>query len=156
MSECRVPISIVDQQVRIPLEPARLRSLTEHVLRSEGRTGEGLELVFVDDVTISELHQRFMGDPTPTDVITFPSGDEPRSSEDGGPSALGEIVVSTDTAARQATEHGTSVEYETLLYVTHGILHLLGYDDLEEADSEIMARRQIEILEAWWRSNGHG
>lgn len=156
MSERRAPISIVDQQDRLVLEPDRLRSLVHHVLRSEDRPGEGVELVFVDDATISELHQRFMGDPTPTDVITFPSGDEPSSTEDGGPTVLGEIVVSTDTAARQAAEHGTSIEYETFLYVTHGILHLVGYDDLEEADAEIMARRQIEILEAWWRSNGHG
>ncbi|MFQ5655130.1 MAG: rRNA maturation RNase YbeY, partial [Planctomycetota bacterium] len=77
----------------------------------------------------------------------------------GGPQAdaprpLGEIVVSAETALRQAPEQGCDPVRETFLYVVHGVLHLLGYDDRTPETARRMAERQEEILESWMRISG--
>lgn len=149
-------ITSVDEQDRLRIPPADLASVAQHALEVEGATRAILEIVLVDDSKISELHLRFMGDPTSTDVITFPhddefhSGDTPVSTEEGLQTVQGEIVISTETAVRQSQEHDTHAEYETLLYVVHGVLHLLGYDDHEEEQFKVMALRQSQILDSWW------
>lgn len=92
---------------------------------------EEIEVSIVSDKVIAEVHQRFMSIAGPTDVITF---------------GHGEIVISAETAARQAGEFGERLEVELGLYVIHGILHLNGYDDLEEGVAAGMRKRQGEIL----------
>ncbi len=89
-----------------------------------------LELTLVDDATLAEVHQEFLADPTVTDVITFPHG---------------EILVSVDRAAQRAEEFGKGLRGETFLYLIHGILHLVGFDDKEPADAEKMACEQERI-----------
>lgn len=86
----------------------------EHVL-SELQT---IEISIVDDATIARVHGEFLGDPTPTDVITFPHGD-----------GMGEILVSADTAENYAAEHGLRREEELFRYMAHGLVHLHGYLD---------------------------
>jgi probable rRNA maturation factor len=94
---------------------------------------EEVEISLVSDETIAEVHGEFMEDPTPTDVITFHHG---------------EILVSVDTARREAPEHGNSVAEEILLYMIHGLLHLNGHTDLKEPDRTVMHRDQETILRA--------
>ena len=89
-----------------------------------------VEITFVNDDTIARVHQDFMGDPTPTDVITFHHG---------------EILISLDTAARQAAEIGESYEREVLRYILHGLLHLCGYDDHTPAGYRTMKTRQTRL-----------
>jgi probable rRNA maturation factor len=96
---------------------------------------EAVAIVLIDDDEIARVHREFMGDPTPTDVITFPYGSH------------GEILISPETAARQAVEHGSSYERELALYVVHGMLHLCGYEDASDAGQEEMAALQ-EVLVA--------
>ena len=98
-----------------------------------------LEISIVDDEQIADVHGRFLDDPTPTDVITFPHG---------------EILVSADTAQRQAREFATEPMAELALYGIHGMLHLAGFDDKKEADAKKMAARQQELLEQFWRGEG--
>ncbi len=121
------------------LSPSEIESLVEWTLASEagaGRTG-GLAVIFVDDATISELHRKFMGDPTPTDVITFPADDA---------ESWGELYISRETAARQAPAWNRDIRLECYEYVVHGLLHLLGYDDLDPHARARMHERQREIL----------
>lgn len=80
---------------------------------------ETVEISIVDDATIAEVHGEFLDDPTPTDAITFP---------------YGEILVSCDTAARYAAEHGIAQEEELFRYMVHGLTHLHGYLDYEPED----------------------
>ena len=92
-----------------------------------------IEVSIVSDEEIARVHADFLGDPTPTDVITFHHG---------------EILVSADTAARQGAEHGQDVDLELALYVVHGLLHLAGWEDHDPAEQTQMHRLQEGILAA--------
>jgi len=92
---------------------------------------EEISVVLVSDRKISEIHQQFMSIAGATDVITFRHG---------------EIVVSVETAAKQAAEYGTDLLHEIRLYITHGFLHLAGYDDLSEEGFREMAKLQNELV----------
>jgi probable rRNA maturation factor len=90
-----------------------------------------IHIVLVDRATMARVHGDFLGDPTETDVITFP---------------YGEILICPAVARAQAAEHGLSVEQEVLLYGLHGLLHLAGYDDTTPALARQMARAQMKLL----------
>ena len=77
-----------------------------------------VEISVVDDETIARVHGEFLGDPAPTDVITFPHGD-----------GVGEILVSADTAEAYAAAHGLARDEELFRYMVHGLVHLHGYLD---------------------------
>ena len=96
---------------------------------------EEVEVTFVGDRVISDLHARFMNVPGPTDVITF---------------AHGEIVISATTAARQAAEFGQDFHHELGRYIVHGLLHLNGHQDATPPGAAVMWRAQEEILAAIW------
>ena len=92
-----------------------------------------IEVSVVSDDEIARVHGDFLGDPTPTDVITFHHG---------------EILVSADTAAVQGAEHGQDIDTELALYVIHGLMHLAGWEDDDPAEQQAMHRVQDEILSA--------
>jgi probable rRNA maturation factor len=93
---------------------------------------EQLEVSVVSESEISEVHGRFLNDPTATDVITFDHG---------------EIIVSADMAQEKASGLGHPTEAELLLYVIHGLLHLGGYNDKSESEFEEMSQIQERIWE---------
>ena len=90
-----------------------------------------IEASIVTDEAIGKVHEDFLGDPTPTDVITFHHG---------------EIIVSADTAAREGPPHGHSLDEELLLYLIHGLMHLAGWDDHEPDEAAEMKQRQEAVL----------
>ncbi len=94
--------------------------------------GGMLEFTIVDDPTIARVHGEFLNDPTPTDVITFHHG---------------EVLISADTASRQAKAHGQSFERELLLYAIHGLLHLHGHEDHTSTGAATMRILQESILD---------
>ncbi len=98
-----------------------------------------LNLIFVDDPTLQKMHQQYLNDPEKTDVITFDLGD--------GEAVEGEIYISIDRAQDQAKEYGVSPEEEVLRLIIHGILHLKGYDDLEEEDRVVMKAQEDAFVE---------
>lgn len=107
-----------------------------------------LSILFVDIPTMTELHVQWMDEPGPTDVLSFPM-DELRPGKDGTPSdpgILGDIVVCPDVAIEQARTAGHSAQEEMLLLVTHGILHLLGFDHAEPDEREVMFDLQRTLL----------
>ena len=107
-----------------------------------------LSILFVDIPTMTELHVQWMDEPGPTDVLSFPM-DELRPGKDGAPSdpgILGDIVVCPDVAIEQARMAGHSAQEEMLLLVTHGILHLLGFDHAEPDEREVMFDLQRTLL----------
>ena len=95
-------------------------------------TLQEIEATIVTDEAIGKVHADFLGDPTPTDVITFHHG---------------EIIVSADTAAREGPAHGHSLDEELLLYLIHGLMHLAGWDDHEPEEAAEMKLRQEAVLE---------
>lgn len=125
---------------RQALDERDVERLVRHGLVEEGQEGEWVfAFRFVDDAEIGRLHDAFMSDPSPTDIITFPY--DPEDGERGG-----DIVISVDTATRNAREHGWPVERELGFLVLHGLLHVLGWDDTSADDREAMLTRQHELL----------
>jgi len=90
-----------------------------------------VSVTLVSDRRIAQLHDRFLNQTGPTDVITFQHG---------------EIVISAETAQRQARAFRTSLEHELRLYIAHGLLHLRGYDDKTPAGAAEMKRLQQRLV----------
>jgi probable rRNA maturation factor len=107
-----------------------------------------LSIMLVDMDVMAELHVRWMDEPGPTDVLSFPM-DELRPGRDGDVTPaglLGDIVLCPEVAAQQARVAGHSTAEELLLLATHGILHLLGYDHAETAEEKEMFDLQRQLL----------
>ncbi len=123
-------------------EAARLGSLA--ALEAEDVEGE-ISIVLTDDETIHGYNRDFRGVDRPTDVLSFPAseGEELIGIPDGH---LGDIMISVETAERQAKELGHSTEREIAFLAVHGTLHVLGYDHMTPEDEEIMTARQREII----------
>jgi len=97
-----------------------------------------LAIVFVSEAFLCDLHQRFLNDPSPTDVIAFDLGE--------GPGPQGEVYVSVDRAREVAGARGGSLQRELALYVVHGVLHLCGFDDHESAERAAMRSAESNVL----------
>ncbi len=110
--------------------------------------GAELAILFVDEPAMEELHVQWMGEPGPTDVLSFPM-DELRPGTADAPTPaglLGDIVVCPSVAARQAATAGHSAQEEMLLLTVHGLLHLLGYDHAEPEEEKEMFALQRKLL----------
>ena len=135
-------VSVQSLQRRVRLSVARVRRTATRALAALGRRDLDVHVTLVDDPTIRRLNARYRGARRATDVLAF-------NLQSPGPSALlGEVVVSADTAARQARRLRVPVALEVELLVVHGLLHLVGYDDAEPAEARLMHEREREILTA--------
>jgi probable rRNA maturation factor len=105
-----------------------------------------LSITFVGDQEMEELHIKWMDEPGTTDVLSFPM-DMPESKEDVV--TLGDIVIDPLVAARQAQSAGHSTLHETSILVTHGLLHILGYDHADRDEEKIMFELQETIVKKW-------
>ena len=111
-----------------------------------------VSVTFTDDAGIRKMNKQFRGIDRPTDVLSFPlfdySGESEEPPVDEFMGMLGDIVLSLETAKRQAAEYGHSFEREAAFLCVHSMLHLLGYDhETGEEDEADMRRRQSEILD---------
>ena len=105
-----------------------------------------LNIAFVEDDYMTELHIKWMDEPGTTDVLSFPM-DIPE--EPGEAVTLGDIVISPVVAAAQALQQGHSTEHEIYILATHGLLHIIGYDHADAADEKIMFELQEKIVTDW-------
>jgi probable rRNA maturation factor len=108
-------------------------------------------VLLVDPETMEQLHLKWMDEPGPTDVLSFPI-DELRPAKDDeepDPGLLGDVVLCPDVAGQQAVAAGHSLEDELHLLTTHGILHLLGYDHAEPDEEKEMFGLQRQLLGDW-------
>lgn len=115
-----------------------------------------LAIVLVDEGAMEQLHLQWMGEPGPTDVLSFPM-DELRPGRDGETSAegiLGDIVLCPTVAATQAEAAGHSVMAELSMLSIHGLLHLLGYDHAEPEEEKEMFGLQADILQKYQEQAG--
>lgn len=137
------------------VEETALVGLARYVLAEMGvHPLVELSILLVDAPTMGNLHERWMGEPEPTDVLAFPmdeldTGRGPDDEEDPPPALLGDVVLCPEVARRQAATAGHPVQEELQLLCTHGILHLLGYDHGDADEKREMFRRQAELLAAW-------
>jgi len=105
-----------------------------------------LNVTFVDDAEMTELHIKWMDEPGTTDVLSFPM-DMPE--EPGEAVTLGDIVISPVVAAAQALTQGHSTEHEIYILATHGLLHIIGYDHAESVEEKVMFDLQEKIVTDW-------
>jgi probable rRNA maturation factor len=134
-------ISIAAPQEIVPLDRARLRETVRAVLEGEDVADYEISLAFVDNAAIHRLNQRYLQHDEPTDVLSFPL------SEPNAARLAGELVVGVEVAVEQAAARGHEVQAELALYVIHGLLHLCGYDDHEDADRAAMRQRERHYLQ---------
>jgi probable rRNA maturation factor len=132
-------ISFMNDQARVNVDGVRLRDAVRGVLAAEKVKRAEISIAVVDDVKMHELNLRYLQHDYATDVLSFRL-DELEEGQEGP--LEGEIIVSIDTAEREAEDYGWRREDELLLYVIHGALHLVGYDDEEVPDR--LAMRQAE------------
>ena len=105
-----------------------------------------ISLTFVNPQEMEELHIKWMDEPGPTDVLSFPM-DMPSSKEEVV--TLGDIVIAPAVAAAQASAAGHSVEDEIYILATHGLLHILGYDHADPDEEKVMFALQEKIVKEW-------
>jgi probable rRNA maturation factor len=142
-----------ESEIEIDLD--RVQALATHV-REELKlhTQVDIGVIFVDEEPMTELHIKWMDEPGPTDVLSFPM-DELRPGSDLVPSPegiLGDIVVCPQVAAEQAIKAGHSTMEEILLLVTHGMLHLVGFDHAEPEEEKEMFGLQKQFLASFYES----
>ena len=108
-----------------------------------------VDITLVDDAAIHELNRTYRGIDRPTDVLSFAldeGEEEPEVDDDEIEHLLGDVIISAPTAVRQGEEYGHGLEREMTYLAVHGMLHLLGYDHMEEKDKLIMRKREEEVL----------
>ncbi len=122
----------------------QITSLVQCLLNERSIVCDEVILHFVDKKTISNLHLDFFKDPTPTDCISFPIDSKEDQSDY---KILGEVFVCPEVAKEYCNEHGKNFNEEVTLYIIHGLLHLLGYDDVSEDDRKIMRIEEAKCLD---------
>ncbi len=145
----RVLLTRRERSVDAPWVP--IRRVLKRVLADHQQSG-ALSVVFVGDREIAEIHEEFLGDDRPTDVISFPypAEDHPEGEE----TVIGEVVLSVETARREAARRGIPVPREVALYAIHGALHIVGFDDRDAAGRREMRRLERRYLGVYRECGG--
>ena len=120
-----------------------VKLLVSSILKKLKISADEISIQFVSTKKICKLHEDFFEDPTTTDCITFPI-DEDHSS---GYRVLGEVFVCPKTALEYCKKNDRNPYVETSLYVVHGILHLLGYDDIDPKDRKLMRKKERQCMD---------
>jgi probable rRNA maturation factor len=147
-----VIVEFADEQDE-PAPTGELARFAELVLEEEGLDGGAVvTLTLVDDAEIARLNQTYLGKAGPTDVLSFPiedaaPGAPPRAMADGPPVEIGDVFIAPAVVRANAGRRGIAYEDEMALMVVHGLLHLLGWDHVDDAEAEAMERRERELLE---------
>jgi probable rRNA maturation factor len=139
-----------------------LRELAQYVIdQMETHPLADLSMLLVDEAHMTNLHEKWMEEPGPTDVLSFPMDElrphsmagpnraRGRDSDEPEPVLLGDVVLCPQVAAAQAKQHGHSTQAELELLTVHGVLHLLGYDHAEPEEEAEMFGLQNELLRDW-------
>ena len=159
-------VFVSDEQVDVSVDGARWQQLSLRILEAEGVRGQAeMALLFVTREAITEMNRVHMGVDGPTDVLAFPI-DLVDNSRATGPTAhsstpivarvdvgelpllVGDVVVCPIVASEQAPSHAGTLDDELALLVTHGILHVLGYDHDTQVNAYKMRARELALLEA--------
>ena len=137
-------IHITNSQKNLQFSLASLRKMIPFLLKNLNIHTDELSLNFVSKKKMGIVHEEFFSDPSPTDCMSFPI-DPPSESRDSH-HVLGEIFVCPQIAVEYALEHNLDPHKELTLYIIHGILHLIGYDDIKEDDRQKMREAEEHCL----------
>ncbi len=124
----------------VSVDRDRLKQVLEAAARQLGTTVDSLSVALVDDARISRLNRQLLQRCEPTDVIAFEAEQDTEGSS-------GEIIISVQTAQRQAQQYGHSLMAELCLLAIHGLLHVMGYEDQTEAGRAEMEQIQQKLID---------
>lgn len=133
-------IEVVSRQRKVAMDCERWQVFSEHALRAIRKEEHDATIAFVSDRQIQDLNKRFRNINKPTDVLSFPAGDEMDTSS---ASNLGDIAISVERAEIQAQENGMTFDDEISQLILHGLLHLCDYD--HETDNGQMNRLELQL-----------
>jgi probable rRNA maturation factor len=136
-----MPAAVANHQRAVALSAARLARVAERALAALGRAAGDVDVMVVDDAAIRGLNARHRGVARRTDVLAFPL-----EAPGVATPLVGQIVISAETARRQARRLRVPLAAELDLLVTHGVLHLVGYDDRDPVEARLMHERERAIL----------
>jgi len=141
-------IEITDLQDHVFLDKKTLLQVVRHVIKMEGRSAKSLSVVLTDNRHIRDINNDYLGRDAVTDVISFPLEDPewPDGHHGDNGSINAEIIASAERAYCQAQAIHGNPEAELLLYVVHGLLHLMGYDDRTPQGAKHMHAREDTLL----------
>ena len=141
-------IEITDLQDHVRLDKKMILQVVRRVIKEEGRSAKSLSIVLTDNRHIRDLNREYLGRNGVTDVISFPLEDldwPGGHCSNGG--INGEIIASAEQAVQQAQTTNTDPRAELMLYLVHGLLHLMGYDDRKPEQARQMHAREDALLE---------
>jgi metalloprotein, YbeY family len=147
MLECDITYEI--DKIEEFLDEKKIENFIKFILENEykeeyGKNDYYLSLLIADNKIIKQINKEYRNKDTETDVISFAYNE---TENIGGVNVLGDIIISLEKVKNQSKEYGHSEEREFYYVLCHGMLHLLGYDHIEEEDKKIMRKREEEILE---------
>lgn len=140
-------VNVHQHQKDLRLPSTKVKALTKAVLGFEGVLCDEVDVHLIDNAEMCRLHELYFDDPSPTDCISFPLDDTPCE----GYRVLGEIFVCPAAAIEYVKTHKGTPLQETVLYIVHGLLHLVGYDDIKIKDRKKMRaaeKRHMQYLES--------
>jgi probable rRNA maturation factor len=148
-------IEITDLQDHVRLDKKLILQVVRRVIKEEGRTARSLSVVLTDNRHLRDLNRQYLGQDRFTDVISFPLEDLdwPGAALHAG--INGEIIASAELAVQQARARNGDPQGELLLYLVHGLLHLMGYDDRTPVQAKRMHEREDTLLESFGFANAY-
>ena len=139
MRRSRQNIVILNLQKKVRINQKKIKGIASQILRYEFKDAGQLNIVFVTDKRIRALNKKYLNRDRATDVLAFDmrQGCLPKGAE----AFFGDVVISAETALGNARRFGTSAEKEIVLYLIHGLLHLLGYTDSKDSRKNLLKRQ---------------
>jgi rRNA maturation RNase YbeY len=135
-------ISIEHDHPTLRLDESKIRPIAQRIISDNKRTVSYLTIVLSEHAAVRNLNRQFLDRDRNTDVLAFPLGDD-----DGEERQVdGEVYIDLDTAFERAPEYDTTFEHEACRYIIHGILHLLGYDDVTPEGKQQMRALEDRYL----------
>ena len=141
-----MPVFINDEQREHSIDCVLLESQGESILLFLGYETQELSVLLTDDRKIRTLNKQYRGQDRATDVLSFSQNEEENKPNSH---LMGDVVISTVTAKRQAAEHGLTLEEEIVLLLIHGILHLLGFDHERSNEEACHMKQKTRELFDW-------
>lgn len=129
-------INIYNKQKALPLSPSSVKKVVEALFDFLCISCDEISFYFVTEEKISALHAEYFNDPSPTDCITFPIDD----------SYLGDVFVCPSVAIQYAKKKNLDPFQETLLYIIHGVLHLINFDDIDPKKRSCMRKKEKSCM----------
>jgi probable rRNA maturation factor len=137
-----VDVNVFDTQSDLPICAESVTQIAQSIVALENQAYDEVGIYFVPEGEICRLHNLYFNDPSPTDCISFPMD----TSLDEGYRVLGEIFICPSMAIHYTQHSQKSPHHELTLYIVHGLLHLMGYDDIKEKDRRLMRAAERKYM----------